>query len=61
MNDLILVESKTARQQVRFMYLAGRRWRWRPEKRRHLVVLAWVVGSLAAAIPMLYLAKGVIR
>ena len=41
------------------MYLVGRRWRWRPEKRRHLVVLAWLVGSLAAAIPWLPFIKGI--
>ena len=32
------------------MYYAGRRWYWRPEKRRHLVVLAWVMGGVSMAM-----------
>ena len=41
------------------MYLVGRRWRWRPEKRRHLVALAWVVGGASTAILWLPFVKGI--
>ena len=41
------------------MHYAGRRWYWRPEKRRHLVVLAWVISGVSMAILWLPFTKGI--
>ena len=40
------------------MYYAGRHWRWRPERRRHLVVLAWLMGNDSIGGSMVAVCKG---